>query len=307
MATTPSALKAADDQLFGDAGNDWVVGGIGNDTLEGGSGNDILQGGASDAGIWSFKLSAQGQLQANFVPTSTELADSTGFSATDKWTTPSGTGLITDSRVAWVYDDYAVAKDVALLVHALAGRLPTLTEMGGLADGSFTSQQLGEMAHAYWYGRTFLANQPLETQLTAIINRVWGPGSATTELTTLGVNHLNAGGSWSEIWLALVRHSSHTSPLTDAQGNLPLIQQQISETGWSADAGNNTLLGGAGNDILVGGNGSDVLDGGEGTDMAVYVGALSDYEVAITPNTSGTGHDALMRNKASGALIRCVT
>jgi Ca2+-binding RTX toxin-like protein len=294
--------KGGDDLLYGDGGNDWVVGGIGNDTLEGGSGNDILQGGASDAGIWSFKLSAQGQLQANFVPTSTALADSTGFSATDKWTTPSGTGLITDSRMAWVYGDYAVAKDAALLVHALAGRLPTLSEMGELAGGNYSSQQLGEMAHAYWYGRTFLANQPLETQLTAIINRVWGPGSATTELTTLGVNHLNAGGSWSEIWLALVRHSSHTSPLTDAQGNLPLIQQQISETGWSADAGNNTLLGGAGNDILVGGGGSDVLDGGEGTDMAVYVGALSDYEVALTANSTTGGHDTLIRHKASGAI-----
>ncbi len=295
--------KGGDDQLFGDGGNDWVVGGIGNDTLQGGDGNDLLQGGPSDAGRWRFGLTPEGRLQVDFAPNSTELADSTGLHLNDTWSNNHGSGLMTDERLAWVYDNYQLAQDTALLVHALGARLPTLAEMGTFAGGNYSSQQLGEMAHAYWQGHTILTNQPLEIQLTGIINRVWGVGSATTALTTLGVNHLNAGGSWSAIWLALARHSNHTSQLTDAQGNLQLINQQLSETGWSMDAGSNTLLGGAGNDILVGGSGSDVLDGGEGTDVAVYLGRPSDYEAALTPPNTTTGaQDVLIRHKTSGAV-----
>jgi len=296
--------KGGDDQLFGDDGNDWVVGGIGNDTLQGGDGHDLLQGGPSDAGQWRFALTPEGRLQVDFNPSSTELADSTGLRLTDSWSNGHGSGLVTDDRFAWVYDDYQLTKDTTLLVHALGGRLPTLTEMGGLAAGTYSSQQLGEMAHAYWL-RTHPAtvdddSQP--QQVAGVINQVWGAGSATAALTTLGVDYLNAGGSWSAIWLALARHSNHASRLTDAQGNLPLINQSLSETGWSMNAGNNTLLGGAGNDILVGGSGSDVLDGGTGTDMAVYLGRLSDYEVALTPNASTGAHDALIRHKVSGAV-----
>ena len=142
----------------------------------------------------------------------------------------------------------------------------------------------------------------MQEQVSAVINQVWGAGQATPALTALGVDHLNAGGSWSAIWLALARDAHHTRALTDAQGHLQLIDQQLSETGWSADAGNNTLLGGAGNDMLVGGSGTDVLDGGEGTDMAVYFGRPSDYEVALTPNTAAGVHDALIRHKASGIV-----
>ena len=305
--------KGGDDQLFGDGGNDWVVGGIGNDTLQGGDGNDILQGGASDAGIWNFKLNAQGQIEANFVPTNTELADSTGFSAIGKWTAPSGTGPVTDSRVAWVYDDYTVAKDVALLVQALANRLPTLYEMGGLADGSFSSEQLAYMAHDYFArtgtsgGKAAFEAQTLPTQIAAVINQIWGAGSATTELINLGVNHLSAGGSWANIWLALARYSTHANKITDAQGNVSLISnQKLGDTGWSANSGADKLFGGAGNDVLVGGNDNDELDGGSDTDMAVWLGAISDYQVALTPSTAAGAasgvHDALIRNKLTGEV-----
>lgn len=303
--------KGGDDQLFGDEGNDWVVGGIGNDTLQGGDGNDILQGGASDAGTWNFKLNAQGQLQASFAPTSTELADNTGFSATGVWTVPSGRGPITDSRFAWVYDDYAVAKDAALLVQALANRLPTLYEMGGVADGTYSSDQLAYMAHNYFActgttgGKAAYEAQSLQTQVSTVINQVWGANSATTELVNLGVNHLNGGGSWTSIWLALARHSMNASKITDAQGNVSLISnQKLGDTGWSANSGADKLFGGAGNDVLVGGNGNDELDGGAGTDMAVWLGAIADYEVALTPSTAqgapAGSHDALVRNKLTG-------
>ncbi len=300
--------KGGDDQIFGDEGNDWVVGGIGNDTLQGGDGNDILQGGASDAGSWSFKLDAQGQLQASFVPTSTELADSNGFSATGSWAAPAGTngsGPITDSRFAWVYDDNAVAKDAALLVHALAGRLPTLTEMGTLADGSLTSQQLANAAHAYFANISGTQTATTEAQLQAVITQVWGSGAATNELVQVGKTYLSTGGNWSDIWLALARYSTHANHITDAQGNVSLIGgQRLSDTGWSANSGNDKLFGGAGNDVLVGGNGNDEIDGGSGTDMAVFFGAIGDFEAALIPSTevgaAAGAHDALIRNKLTG-------
>lgn len=292
--------KGGDDQLFGDEGNDWVVGGVGHDTLHGGDGNDILQGGASDAGTWSFKLTAQGQLQASFVPTSTELADSTGFAATGVWTHPQGTGPITDERFAWVYDDYGVAKDLALLAQTLVGRLPTLAEMGEYAGGRFNSTQLAEMAHQYWLNTTGPMPQAIETQIGALINQVWGAHSATPELVSLGAGHLNAGGSWADIWLALARHGTNAHRITDAQGNLTLVSQVLGETGWSFNSGNDHLSGGAGNDVLIGGGGNDTLDGGAGTDTAVFFGAATDYEVAWHPNAEAGVSDVLIRHKPTG-------
>lgn len=298
--------KGGDDQLFGDEGNDTVVGGIGNDTLQGGDGNDILQGGASDAGRWRFALTPEGQLQVHFTPNSSELADSSGATVASAWSNSQGSGPITDERFAWVYDDYSVVKDAALLVDALVGQLPTLETLGTLAGGRYSSTQLGEMAHAYWLEHSALVGQPLPIQVAGIINRVWGIGSATTELTTLGVDYIHAGGSWSDIWLALARHNTHTHSMTDAQGNLRLVDQQLGETGWSADPGNNTLLGGAGNDVLIGGSGSDMLNGGNGVDMALYLGSPNDYQAALTPSTEAGAvagaHDVLIRNKSTGAV-----
>lgn len=295
--------KGGNDRLYGDAGNDRMVGGIGNDTLEGGDGNDILQGGASDAGTWSFTLTPQGQLQVSFAPNSTELADSTGFNAEGKWTYSLGKGPITDDRFAWIYDDYTVAKDVALLVKALAGRLPTLKEMGFLADGTYTSQQLGAMAQSYWTLTEGNVGQPLSTQVQAVINKAWGANSASTDLVNLGVNYLNGGGTWSDIWLALARYSTNASKITDAQGGIKLIGgSALNETGWSFASGEDTLLGGAGNDVLVGGNGNDVLDGGAGTDVATFLGQLEDYQAALHTNTTTGQHDVWVRNKLTGEV-----
>jgi hypothetical protein len=295
--------KGGNDRLYGDAGNDRMVGGIGNDTLEGGDGNDILQGGASDAGTWSFTLTPQGQLQVSFAPNSTELADSTGFNAEGKWTYSLGKGPITDDRFAWIYDDYTVAKDVALLVKALGGRLPTLKEMGFLADGTYTSQQLGAMAQSYWTLTEGNVGQPLSTQVQAVINKAWGANSASTDLVNLGVNYLNGGGTWSDVWLALARYSTNASKITDTQGGVQLISgSALNETGWSFASGEDTLRGGAGNDVLVGGNGNDVLDGGAGTDVAAFLGQLEDYQAALHMNTTTGQHDVWVRNKLTGEV-----
>ena len=300
--------KGGDDHLYGDAGNDWVVGGIGNDTLEGGDGNDILQGGPSDAGAWNFTLTPQGQLQVSFAPSSNELADSTGFSAQGKWVSGSGTGPITDDRFAWIYHDYTLAKDFALLAEALAGRLPTLKEMGFFADGKYTSQDLGAMAQSYWM-QTGGADttQPLSNQVQAAINKALGANSITPELISLGVNlganHLKAGGSWSDVWLALARYGVNANKITDGQGGIKLISgSALNETGWSFNSGDDVLLGGAGDDVLVGGSGNDVLDGGLGTDVAVFLGKLDDYQAALHTNTTTGQHDVLVRNKLTGEV-----
>ncbi|WP_460593441.1 hypothetical protein, partial [Giesbergeria sinuosa] len=157
--------KGGDDQLFGDGGNDWVVGGIGNDTLQGGDGNDLLQGGPSDAGQWRFALTPAGHLQVDFTPSSTELADSTSLHLVNSWSNGHGSGLVTDARLAWIYDNYQLAQDTTLLVHALGAGLPTLVKMGTFAGGDFSSEQLGKMAHDYWLQtHPALAQQPLPEQ-----------------------------------------------------------------------------------------------------------------------------------------------
>jgi hypothetical protein len=296
--------KGGNDQLFGDEGNDWLVGGIGNDILQGGSGNDILQGGVSDAGRWSFKLAADGALQVRFAPTSTELADSAGISVTEVFTTASGQGEITDARFAWIYDDYSLARDTALLIDALLQRLPTLGEMGEFASGKLSSQQLGELAHAFWVQTSGSQAQALQTQVQGVIKTVWGANAATTELVALGVNHLNGGGTWGDIWLTLARDSRHASTMKDAQGNWALIDQALNGIGWQANSGDDQLFGGDGNDVLIGGVGNDLLDGGSGADIAVLFGAVADFEVSVTASTqvgaAAGAQDVLIRSKLTG-------
>lgn len=288
------------DKLYGDEGNDWVVGGVGNDTVNGGDGNDLLQGGASDAGRWTFQLTPQGQLKIGFAPISTTLADSAGINVSGVWTTPNGRGLISDSRFAWVYDHYDTAKDVALLVKALMDRLPTLAEMGALADGSYTSAQLGEMAHALWVRTSGVTAQSLESQMVAVINHVLGSGSATSSLVSQGVNYLLGGGTWSDIWLVLARSATNANRITDASGNTQLVDQTLGETGWAPNSGDDTLLGGAGDDVLIGGGGNDVLEGGAGNDIAVYMGAVTDFQAALHRNVSAGSYEVLIRNKLTG-------
>lgn len=111
---------------------------------------------------------------------------------------------------------------------------------------------------------------------------------------------LNAGGSWSDIWLALARSGTNANRITDAQGNTSLIDQALGETGWHAGSGDDHLLGGVGNDVLVGGAGNDVIDGGAGIDMAVFFGTIADYQVALHRNAVTGAHDALIRHKVIG-------
>ena len=295
--------KSGNDFISGDEGNDWLVGGTGNDTLDGGDGNDILQGGASDAGVWNIKQTSDGQMQVTFTPKDTELADSTGFSATGTWTNDHGAGLITDDRFNFIYTNNQASSDIALLVHALLGRLPTLAELSSITHAGYTVPQLAQMAHDYYVKTSGPHTQALETQLSTLINKIWGAGSSTNELVTLGVNHLNGGGSWGSVWLALAKAPQHTATLTDAQGNLSIVAHaNLSETGWSLNAGDNSLEGGAGNDVLIGGMGNNVLDGGAGVDLAVFFGIAADFEAALVRNATTGTHEMQFRHKLTGAV-----
>ncbi|MBL4645515.1 MAG: hypothetical protein JKY99_03535, partial [Rhizobiales bacterium] len=69
----------------------------------------------------------------------------------------------------------------------------------------------------------------------------------------------------------------------DAAGDVLTGIESLEGSGFddtlSGDGGDNSLSGGSGDDLLTGRGGADTLDGGLGTDIAVYDGALSDYEV----------------------------
>ncbi len=300
--------KGGDDKLWGDAGNDKIVGGIGNDQLYGGDGNDILQGGPSDAGRWGVKLDAQGQLHIRFVPDNTELADSTGLSLSGNWSTPSGQGLITDSRLSFAYQNYSLVQDVALLIHGLTGRLPTLSELSAFAKAGFSSAQLAAAAHQSHVHNSGPQPQAIEAQVQSIIARVMGGAFASSDTAAqwvvAGSTFIAQGGSWANLWLAVVRSDAHKAQLPGAtpDGMTSLVyNQSLAETGWSGQAGNNQLYGDAGNDVLIGGSGNNLLDGGTGTDMAVFFGAVSDFEISRS-SASTNPADLLLRHKATGAI-----
>lgn len=72
--------------------------------------------------------------------------------------------------------------------------------------------------------------------------------------------------------------------------------------------GNDTLLGGEGNDQLTGGKGSDTLDGGIGMDIAVFTGALADFQI-VTVNgvTTVTGPDGVDRSNRPLTAVDVLT
>ena len=293
--------KGGNDKLWGDEGNDKVVGGIGNDELHGGDGNDLLQGGASDAGRWSVQLDSQGQMRLFFTPGNAQLADSTGLSLVGNWTSAQGQGAITDARLSFIHQDYGLLQDVALLIHGLSGRLPSLSELSLFGALGLGSGALAEIAHGYHVQTSGVQPQAIEAQLQAVISRVLGAAgsdAARQSLFNQSKAVLDNGGNWADVWLTVVRSDFHkASMLGSESGTINLVRNSaLAETGWSLNSGDNQLFGDAGNDVLVGGAGNNVLDGGSGTDLAVLFGSWSDFQVARQ------GADLLLKNVVSGSV-----
>ncbi len=268
--------KGGNDTLYGDAGNDHLVGGIGNDTLDGGAGNDVLQGGPSDAGTWTIQLDAQGRILSRFETAEAALGGPASDSHIGPWTLP-GQPQDSDDRLAYTYQSAQRLQDVAMLYRAATGALPSLDDLNGLSTSGLTSQQLAQAAYNH-YAAGHVLPQAIELQVKALIETVWGAGTASDALIALGSDYLTHGGQWADALLYLARDAHSLQRSTDGQGNLNLAQPLVtSELGWNADAGNDVLRGGEGDDRLVGGRGSDVLDGGAGVDTAVFTGNVRDY------------------------------
>jgi hypothetical protein len=181
-------------------------------------------------------------------------------------------------------------------------RLPSLTELSDLSTRHTGSLQLGELAHQVFVDYTNLKGHSLTDQVGLVVEKVWGVTAVTPELIGLGVNHLAAGGSWGDVWLALVHDPRFSGALRDAQGGQTLVGDgTLGETGWSLSSGDDSLSGGADQDVLVGGSGNNTLDGGAGTDLAVFFGSATDMEVALVRQASGV-HEAQLRHKTTGDL-----
>lgn len=294
------ASMGGNDRLYGDDGNDLVVGGIGDDHLEGGAGNDILQGGSSDAGTWRFARNADGSLQVDFTATQTLLTANGKASISGHF---SGTPVL-DDRLALASQDYASLEAISLLLQGLTGELPTLATMNTLASQGWSVAELTTAAW-HWYEGTLPQSASTQDKLQALITRTWGQDAATAEAVQIGQDYLAGGGTWEGALNYLVTHENVRSQITNSEGQLQLTQAaMLQETGWGADSGNDTLLGGAGNDVLIGGGGNDILDGGEGTDMAVFFGQLAHYAIQVRASTATAAtqgqQEYLLLNRMSG-------
>ena len=269
--------RGGDDQLYGDAGNDLLVGGVGNDTLNGGTGDDILQGGQSDAGTWAFKLNAQHQLITTFTADDSRLAENAVETVTGAWS-QSTSALTANAQVSFANQDISKLETITLLYQALLQQNPDLAGMNYCANQAYTEQQLANLVYT-----THIANRSFDTldaQATDFINWLWGTAAVTDTLIKAVTDHISAGGTWADAVLAGIHHANFRAALEDSNGNLNLIQSfRQSESGWSADTGNDSLYGGDGNDTLIGGRGNNTLDGGDGIDTAKYSGNFADYSL----------------------------
>lgn len=291
--------REGNDRLYGDAGNDWLVGGVGDDILEGGTGNDILQGGSSDAGAWRYSLQ-NGELVSHFTATEAIAAETPEFTRAGPWWTQGDTGFESDNRLAFTYVDPQHLKLVAALYKAATGEFAPLMDYNSYITSGMSETQLAEAAVNFFFDSQGTLPQALELQLELLIEAVWGEGSASDELITLGLEHLDGGGSWGEAMLFLARAQEAEQLLRNDNGDLVLMQDhQSSEAGWSPNSGNDILRGGEGNDRLVGGDGNNILDGGEGTDVAVFTGAVQDFLLRLQLGADGRD-EILLTRKATG-------
>ncbi|KRC24899.1 hypothetical protein ASE31_20785 [Acidovorax sp. Root217] len=290
--------QGGNDRLYGDAGNDVIVGGKGDDHLEGGTGNDVLIGGPSDAGTWQFALAGDGRLHVGYVASQALLSELPQASLSVNL---QGAAVI-DPRLALLGHDYGKLETTSLLFKALTGQLPTLEAMNALTGTAWSRSDLLQGAWN-WFEGTLPANASTADKAQALITQTLGGPQATAQNLKIAVDFLGQGGTWAQaldflVHLPQVMASITTQTASGAQ--LSLVQNAVlSEAGWSAESGNDTLIAGTGNDVLIGGGGSDMLDGGEGTDMAVFIGTLQQYRFTLQTNATGQ-QEVLVRDTASG-------
>lgn len=284
--------KDGNDQLFGDEGNDYLIGGEGDDLLDGGDGNDLLQGGQSDAGSWSFSLNDQDLVVSTFTIKDSALSSaSTLNTQTISWFSEN-TPITNDSRVSFVYQDPKLLESISTLYQGVLNRLPTTEEVNDWIQRGLAELELGEIAfQAYLDEQKEFQSLTQEQQLTQLLNQVWGEDQVSNNWVNLGLEYLNNGGSWSEVLLFAVRHDNLKNTILDEDGYLQLTQSlQTSEVGWSADTGNDMLIGGQGDDTLVGGRGHNTLDGGLGVDSAIVTETADSHHFVVNVEGQLSNH-----------------
>jgi len=156
--------------------------------------------------------------------------------------------------------------------------------MNAILALDYSQTQLATLAYqAYLEQNPGVETQAIEDKVASLMVAIWGESAVTEQDIQSAVDYITNGGSWVDGFLALSQHDNHQSQLLDNTGELVLVQDyQIGETGWSADTGNDTLLGGEGNDTLIGGRGSDMLNGGSGVDLVLHVENKADYQFLIS-------------------------
>ncbi len=286
--------KTGNDLLYGDEGNDFVVGGLDDDILYGGAGNDILLGGASDAGSWVFSLDSQGRMVVGYTAADTTLASIANAKILLNWSSMEQENALLDERFAILEQDWTQLSELALIYHAVVGARPGAALLTEAAQGGLTADALAQVAYSYFLAQTGVGDQPLEAQMQALIQEVWG--SAPEAIVQIGVDYINAGGSWAHALKVLALHDNSRTLMEDAAGNLQLTQTlTLGELGLVPGAGNDQLFGGDGKDLLIGSNGSKLLDGGTGLDMAAFFGSAQDYQLALKETSPGT-FDVVIRH-----------
>ena len=286
--------RGGNDILYGDDGNDFVVGGFDDDILYGGAGNDILVGGASDAGSWTFSLDNLGRMLVGYTAADTTLASIASAKILLDWSTSERENAQLDERFAILEQDWGQLSELALIYHAVTGTRPGAPLLTEAAQGGLSADALAQIAYSYFLAHTGVGDQPVETQMQALIQEVWG--SAPEAIVQIGVDYINAGGSWAHALKVLALHDNSRTLMEDAAGNLQLTQTlSLGELGLVPAAGNDQLFGGDGKDLLIGGNGSKLLDGGTGLDMAAFFGSVQNYQLALKETSPGT-FDVVIRH-----------
>ena len=188
---------------------------------------------------------------------------------------------------------------VAELYQAYLHRLPSLGDMNFWSASGYSVAEL-EQGVANLIVNP-LVGQSTQQKVSAVLSQVWGADKVTPALVQSNTDFINAGGSWGQLMHTLIASDKLKAGISNTDGSLNLIQTtSIADSGWSFDAGNDTLLGGAGNDTLIGGRGNDLLDGGDGADIALWYGQASNFEVRIV--TTGTTKDVALIDTSSGEV-----
>lgn len=300
--------KGGNDLLNGDDGDDLVVGGFGHDTLNGGDGNDQLQGGQQEAGQFTFSLNDESEIVTHYTPDSTDLSDVGAASFTGDWySTPvyldehahTQSILMTEDNrdnveklnvilqagehYAFMAEDPARLKAIAILYTAVVGERPDLSVLNHYATGDQSLSELSDLALSYWRTQKSIdEHTATDTQVRAVLDTFWSFGYLTQENIATAIDQINQGGSWSELFLQTAQHANSDALLKNDTGTLQLAKtEHVDDHGISWDVGHDQLDGGAGDDILIGGHGNDQLIGGEGYDTARQLRKTSDYDIKL--------------------------